>query len=51
VGPVGDEAASSLDHPSLDRESLRIVREALEREKELQDELERRLLDPEEDKD
>ena len=51
AGPAGDEAASSLDHPSLDRESLRIVREALEREKELQDELERRLLDPEEDKD
>jgi len=37
--------------PALDRESLRIVREALEREKELQDELERRLFDPEEGKD
>ncbi len=35
----------------FDQESLRIVREALEREKELQDELERRFLDPEEGKD
>lgn len=33
---------------ALDEASLRIVREALEREKELQDELERRLLDSEE---
>jgi hypothetical protein len=37
--------------PPLDQESLRIVREALQREKELQDELERRLFDPEEGKD
>ena len=36
---------------SLDQESLRIVREALEREQELQEELERRLLDSEEGKD
>ena len=45
-GPAADEAP-----PSLDQESLRIVREALEREKELQDELERRLFDSEEGKD
>jgi hypothetical protein len=48
--PAGDEAPPP-DRPYLDHESLRIVREALEREKELQDELERRLLDPEEGKD
>jgi hypothetical protein len=48
AGPDGDDA-TSVAPPSLDRESLRIVREALEREKELQDELERRLSDPEED--
>jgi hypothetical protein len=47
---AGDEDAPP-DHPYLDHESLRVVREALEREKELQDELERRLLDPEEGKD
>lgn len=35
----------------LDQASLRIVREALEREEELQDELERRFLGPEEGKD
>jgi hypothetical protein len=50
AGPAADDA-TSFAPPSLYRESLRIVREALEREKELQDELERRLLDPEEDKD
>ena len=48
--PTGGEAAAA-DHPYLDQESLRIVREALAREKELQDELERRLFDPEEGKD
>jgi hypothetical protein len=46
VGPAAGEPA-----PALDQESLRIVREALEREKELQEELERRLFDSEEGKD
>jgi hypothetical protein len=46
AGPAAGEPA-----PALDQESLRIVREALEREKELQEELERRLFDSEEGKD
>jgi hypothetical protein len=45
-GPTQEE-----ETPALDQESLRIVREALAREKELQDELERRLFDPDEGKD
>jgi hypothetical protein len=46
AGPSPEEVGSPLD-----QESLRIVREALAREKELQDELERRLFDPDEGKD
>ena len=46
AGPAQPEPTSGLD-----QDSLRIVREALEREKELQEELERRLFDPEEGKD
>ena len=45
-GPAAGESASTLD-----QESIRIVREALAREKELQDELERRLFDPDEGRD
>ena len=45
-GPAAGEAPAPLD-----QESLRIVREALAREKELQEELERRLFDPDEGKD
>jgi hypothetical protein len=48
-GPVGPTAGDAPD--ALDADSLRVVREALAREKELQDELERRLLDGEEGKD
>lgn len=46
-------SSTTVEEPGspLDRESLRIVREALEREKELQEELERRLFDSEEGKD
>ena len=43
---------SETDAPAAeegDPESLRVVREALRREKELQEELERRLIDPEDE--
>jgi hypothetical protein len=47
--PDADPAATT--EGELDSDSLRIVREALRREKELQEELERRLIDsPDEDK-
>src|SRR5262245_6698 len=43
-GPAEAEAGASSDEGG-DADSLRIVREALRREKELQEELERRLID------
>ena len=46
-GPSGTEAEIDPDEAA----SLRVVEEALKREKELQEELERRLLDRQKDKD
>jgi hypothetical protein len=49
-GPPGAEGVEGASE-EIDADSLRIVREALLREKELQDELERRLFDPRKDQD
>lgn len=46
-----DQAGESESPAGIDPASLRVVQDALKREKELQDELERRLLDRQEEQD